>query len=211
VDRPRFNPNVGHFELGSFYAHMGLLEQGLRELRRALEIDPTNASIEAEIPQAYWFSARYDEAIVEDQKLDRPVPSNYFYYIGAGRTDEARRMIDQALTRNPNDPAARGGRGLLLAVEGKYPEARAQLPNTDNVRMNRNFHHAAYTRACVSGLMGDATSAVQWLDATVKNGMPSYPAFSRDKCFDKVRSAPEFAAFMAKLKPVWEEYERAMR
>jgi len=36
-------------------------------------------------------------------------------------------------------------------------------------------------------------------------------AFSRDKCFDKVRSAPQFVQFMTQLKPVWERYERQMR
>ena len=77
--------------------------------------------------------------------------------------------------------------------------------------MSRTYHHATYLKACVSGLTGDAASAVRWLDATVKNGMPIYPAFSRDKCFDKVRSAPQFVQFMTQLKPVWERYERQMR
>jgi serine/threonine protein kinase/tetratricopeptide (TPR) repeat protein len=206
----RINPNVGHLELGTFYAHVGLLDAALRELRRALEIDPTNASIQNEIPNAYWYSARYDEAIAADLKLERPVSWNYFYYIGAGRTDEGRRMVDQALARNPKDPVASAGRFWLLALEGKYAEARKLLTNPDN-EMNRTFHHGAYLKACVSALTDDAMSTVQWLQATVRNGMPIYLAFSRDKCFDKVRGAPEFAAFMAKLKPVWEEYERAMR
>jgi serine/threonine-protein kinase len=207
----RINPNVGHFELGGFYAHVGLLDQALRELRRALEIDPTNESVRAEIPNAYWYNALYEEAIAEDQKLERPVAGNYVYYLGPGRTDEARRMIDQALTRNPDSRRARDVRGWLLAVEGKYPEARAQLLDVDSLRMNRVFHHVTYTRACIFSLMGDATSAVQWLDETVKNGMPIYPAFFRDHCFDKVRKAPEFVQFMAQLKPVWEQYERQMR
>ncbi|MET0166972.1 MAG: protein kinase, partial [Vicinamibacterales bacterium] len=51
----RINPSVGHLELGIFYAHVGLLDAALRELRRALEIDPTNASIQNEIPNAYWY------------------------------------------------------------------------------------------------------------------------------------------------------------
>ena len=46
----RINPNVGHLELGTFYAHVGLVDAAMRELQRALEIDPTNASIQAEIP-----------------------------------------------------------------------------------------------------------------------------------------------------------------
>ena len=206
----RINPNVGHFELGSFYAHVGLLDAALRELKRALEIDPTNASIQAEVPNAYWYNARYDEAIAADQKLERPVPWNYYYYLGAGRTEAARRMVDQTLTRNPSDPIAAGGRYWLLALDGKYSEAREVLAPGGN-EMNRNFHHIAYLKACVSALTGDATNTVHFLDATVKHGMPNYPAFSRDKCFDKVRGAPDFAAFMARLKPVWEEYERRMR
>ena len=34
------NPNIGHYELGTFNVELGLLEPGLRELGRALEIDP---------------------------------------------------------------------------------------------------------------------------------------------------------------------------
>ena len=81
------------------------------------------------------------------------------------------------------------------------------------------LYHAALARspsqraalACVAALIDDATSAVRFLDATAKNGMPDYPAFSRDKCFDKVRGTPQFVQFMAQLKPVWEEYQRRMR
>ena len=110
--------------------------------------------------------------------------ANFLYYLGAGRTDEARRMIDQALARNPNAGIAADGRLWLLALEGKYAEARATLTRPFN-EMSRVFHHATYLRACVFALTGDATSAVHWLDATVKNGMPIYPAFSRDKCFER--------------------------
>jgi tetratricopeptide (TPR) repeat protein len=206
----RINPNVGHFELGTFYGHVGLLDQAIRELRRALEIDPTNASVQAEVPNVYWWNALFNDAIAADQKLERPVPSNYHYYLGAGRTDEARRMIDQALARNPNDLIAADGRFWLFALEGKYAEVRGLLTRAGN-EMSRTYHHLTYLKACVSALTGDDTSAVQWLDATVKNGMPIYPAFWRDKCFDKVRDAPQFTQFMTQLKPVWDQYERQMR
>ncbi len=41
--------------------------------------------------------------------------------------------------------------------------------------------------------------------------MPNYPTFARDKCFDRIRSSAPFTQFMARLKPVWEGYERKMR
>ncbi len=206
------NPNVGHSELGTLFGHVGLLDAALRELNRAIEIDPTNETALAEIPNAYWINARYDDAIRTNATLARPVAWSYSYYLGAGRLEEARRMIEQSLVRNSTDSGALAARAALLAREGRHAEARAllaQLPPANTA--SRTYHHATYGRACVNGLAGDADETVRWLDATVTNGMPVYPAFLRDTCFDPIRTSAAFTQFMAKLQPVWAEYERKMR
>jgi len=208
----RLNPNVAHLELGSFYGHLGMVEPAVKELTRALEIDPTNDSVRAELANLYWYSALYDEAIAENQKLVRPIAWAFYFYVGAGRFDEGQRLIDAALAQNPKDGLAKGGRALLLAHQGKHAEAQQWLdPITDDFRMDRRFHHAAYQRACISALAGEVPNAVKWLDDTVATGMPIYPAFARDRCFDPIRRDARFEQFMAKLKPVWEEYDRKMR
>jgi eukaryotic-like serine/threonine-protein kinase len=208
----RLNPNVAHNELGSFYGHLGMVERARQELTRALEIDPTNDSVRAEVANLYWYSALYDEAIAENQKLVRPIAWAYFYYVGARRFDEGQRLIDAALAQNPKDGLAKGARALLLAYQGKHAQAQQWLdPIADDFRMDRRFHHAAYLHACISALAGDAATAVKWLEDTVVTGMPIYPAFVRDRCFDPIRRDPRFEQFMAKVKPVWEEYDRKMR
>lgn len=133
-------------------------------------------------------------------------------YLGAGRVDEARRLIDDALTRNPGDAAIlRGGRSLQLAFEGRFAEAEALLtPATPAARKSRTFHHAAYSRACVYALGNKADAAAEWLRETVKAGMPVYPAFERDRCFARICQTPQFIQFMADWKPIWERYVRAM-
>lgn len=50
-----------------------------------------------------------------------------------------------------------------------------------------------------------------WMETTVKAGMPIYPAFVRDTCFDGIRRSAPFTRFMTVFKPVWDEYERRMR
>jgi TolB-like protein len=208
----RLNPNVGHYDLGAFYAHLGMMEPALKELRRALEIDPTNDSVRAEIANAFWYSALNEQAIIENAKLPRSIPWIYFAYLGAGRLDDGRRLVDAALASNPNDGAGRTGRALALAYQGKHAEAQSWLePVAPNARLNRRWHHGAYIRACISGLAGDGSATVHWLEETVEGGMPIYPAFARDHCFDPVRRDMRFSAFMAKLKPIWDEYERKMR
>ena len=184
----------------------------LRALRRAIEIDPTNESARAEIPNAYWYNALYDDAIKANQELPRSVAWAYLYYAGAGRLEEARPLIDQALARNPQDEGARTAQALLLAYQGRHVEARKALPDLPpDARRSRTYHHGAYQRACITALAGDAENSAHWLRETADTGLPVYPAFGRDRCFDPIRHSAPFTDFMAELKPVWEEYERHMR
>jgi non-specific serine/threonine protein kinase len=204
------NPNVGHLELGTLYAHVGMLDAALRALERAVEIDPTNETARAEIANAYWYSALYDEAIKANEALPRSVAWAYSYYLGAGRLDEARRLIEAASASNPASLA--GPRAMLLAREGRHAEARGLLPSVPpDAALSRTFHHGAYSRACIYALGGDAETSADWLKRTVKAGMPNYPAFARDTCFDRIRSSGAFTRFMWELKPVWDDYERKMR
>jgi hypothetical protein len=96
---------------------------------------------------------------------------------------------------------------LDSSLESAHP--RKQV--TTAARKNLTYHHAAYLRGCISALGGDAVTAVRWLQETVDTGMPIYPAFVRDKCFEPIRQTPQFSKFLADLKPVWEDYERRMR
>ncbi len=206
------NPNIGHAELGDFYYHMGMLDAALRELNRAIEIDPTNDTARWEIPNAYWTNALYDDAIRLDQALPRGVAWDYAYYVGAGRLEEGRRLIDNVLLRDPQDSFATDVRSLLLAKEGKFNEAKAtlfRLPAEATTALP--YHHLTYQRACVYALSGDADEAVNWLNQTVKYGMPIYPAFARDHCFEPIRRSAPFQQFMATLKPVWDDYVGKMK
>ena len=206
------NPNVGQYDMGSLLAEAGLIEPALRYLHRAIAIDPTNETARAEIPNAYWYNAMYQEAIDANRVLTRPVAWSYFYYVGAGRREDARRLIDEALARDPDDRTAMAGRALLLAWEGRYAEAKALLPDLPPAsRKGQTYHHATYLRACASALSGDADAAVRWLQETVDTGLRVYPAFVRDPCFDRIRQTVPFTRFMADVKPTWEEYQRRLR
>jgi tetratricopeptide (TPR) repeat protein len=206
------NPNVGNYDMGDLLGEAGLLEPALRYLRRAIDIDPTNESARAGIPNAYWYNAMYEEAIAANRELTRPVAWSYFYYAGAGRREDARRLIDEALARNPNDPAATVGRALVFALEGRHAEAKALLPDpAPAARRAQTYHHGTYLRACVFALGGDADGAVRWLQETVDTGLRVYPAFVRDRCFDRIRQTAQFTRFMTDFKPIWDEYERRLR
>jgi tetratricopeptide (TPR) repeat protein len=136
----------------------------------------------------------------------------YSFYLGAGRLDEARALIDAALARNPSDGGMILARSRLLAMQGRHAEALALLkPVAADAALSRTFHHGTYQRACIYALGNDGKTSVEWLERTVETGMPNYPAFAHDKCFDPIRSSAPFTQFMARLKPVWDGYERKMQ
>jgi eukaryotic-like serine/threonine-protein kinase len=206
------NPNVGHYDMGSLLAEAGLVEPAIRHLRRAVEIDPTNETARAEIPNAYWDNGMFEEAIAANRELTRPVAWSYFYYLGAGRREDARRLIDEALARRPDNLSAVSARALLLAWEGRHAEAKALLPELPpSARRGQTYHHDTYIRACLSALSGDADGAVHWMQETVDTGLRVYPAFVRDRCFDPIRQTAPFTRFMADFKPIWEEYKRRLQ
>ena len=169
---------------------------------------------EAEIPNAYWINAMYEEAIKANLALPRPVAWSHLYYVGAGRLDEARRMIDEALARNPEDGGALNGAGAA-AGQGRAACRGATVAQADapdgREKDERITTPRICARACIDALAGDAGAAVHWLEETATHGMPVYPAFARDSCFDPIRGSAPFIRFMTELKPVWDEYARRMQ
>ena len=80
----RLNPNVGHFELAGLYFHVGMIDPSLRAFQRAIEIDPTNAANHAEIVNALWMNARYQEAINAAESLS-PRPRGWLQAVRGRR------------------------------------------------------------------------------------------------------------------------------
>ena len=207
----RLDPSVGHDPLGVLYAHMGLEEAALRELRRAIEIDPTSEINISRYVEGFDLLHRPDEAIAANKQFgELPGPSSYLRksYLWKGQWDRAQRL-EEAWGRNPQDPLMLSERALRLALQGEFRSFEAQIPAiVEKGQQSRAYHHMTYNVACVYALQGKAPQAVEWLQKTVDTGMPSYTLFARDPHLDRIRSSPEFASFMNGLKPRWEALQR---
>ena len=212
----QLNPSVGHEDLGVIYNHLGFEEQSIRELKRAIEIDPTSVVPQDRLAEAYVWFGKYEEAIVAYDRVIAIEPNNLnAYQYGAlpflykNQFDEAQRRLERALALNPRSHLALSYRGLLLALKGQFKEAEAQIPEIiQRGQKFRSYHHATYAIACIFALEGKRREAVEWLRKTVEYGMPNYPMFARDPFLDRIRKDPEFIQFMNELKIKWEGYQR---
>jgi TolB-like protein/Flp pilus assembly protein TadD len=205
------NPNIGHGELGYLYIHLGLVDLAERELKRALDIDPTSEFAKRQILNLYELGARYDEWSAAHQKYSYDDPlGEAWYLMGKGRLDEAQNAIEEETARAPDDIALPHRRALLFALKGDFRSAEGLIP----VILNRHpakdpfYHHATYEIACVYALEGKSTEAVKWLMETAAWGFQSYPLFERDAHLNSIRQAPEFVQFLTEMKTRWESYRR---
>jgi len=109
------------------------------DLRRALEIDPSDSTVQRRYGQLLASQGRLPEAIVAVRKsvaldpLSSPPWGNLGYYLtAAGQMDEAKQALLRALQLNPESTFAQSNLAQLLLLQGNAKEALAMFRKSDD-------------------------------------------------------------------------------
>jgi tetratricopeptide (TPR) repeat protein len=203
-----------HHRLGCIYFHIGLLDEAGAELRRTLEIDPSNNMARFNIAMNENYAGRYNEAL----QILRSIPADFnpalvegmlaWSLINLGRVKEATDLVNRKSAEYSEDE---GGlfaslKAILLALDGDAVGAESAIVEAnDKGRGFGHFHHAAHNIAGAYAIMKRPTEAVRYLYLTAENGFPCYPLFENDPNLDAIREDPEFGKFLAEQKAQWEK------
>jgi DNA-binding winged helix-turn-helix (wHTH) protein/TolB-like protein/Tfp pilus assembly protein PilF len=211
-----YNSSDVHSRLGAILFHAGLDTQAIAELKRAIEIDPTNALHLDRLAQAYVWAGRFEEARKAYERAFAMEPEGQgsiaisaVPFLYERQFDEARRRLEKGLAYDPKNVVAPAYMALLAAVQGHFQEAEAAVPaGIGEMEKLLEGHHAFYAYASVYALEGKSADAVWWLGKTVETGMPDYPMFARDPNLARIRGSAEFRRFMSELKTRWDAIQR---
>lgn len=206
----QFNPRAGHSEMAVLAFHAGMKDAAVREFQLAAELDPTSDYLKFATVDGYTLLGLYDEAI----EIGRPFGCDANGYTHAlikrNRIEEAEIALNVALAKAPNNPRRLGEKVILLAVQGKFDEAEAMIPEiAKQITISQAYHHVTYDFACAYALNGKADEAVKWLQETADTGMPVYPLFKTDSHLDKIRQHPKFIQFLENSKIIWEDLKQS--
>lgn len=210
------NPNhvEAHENLGSVYFHIGMLDEALYQFRIALILDPASRFALPRVARVHWYQQKFDSAL---QGFSALAPSDFLreqaiVLWNVGKTDEAFKALDKLGTIKQTlsyDLAA--GYAVLYAGTGRKKEAEEKIKfAVENGQGFSHFHHAEHLIASAYALMGNADSAVTWLQKTADHGMPCYPLFKNDPNLKSLKKDPGYIFLMEKLKKQWEYFKSSL-
>jgi tetratricopeptide (TPR) repeat protein len=121
-------------------------EDAIELLDSAVKIDPRRPELHAALGESYFTVGQVDKALAEFNTLLELDPSAQAYaYMGLsyrhlGRFDEAKRFLNDGLTKNPNDPLILFNLGWIAKRQGS--DADAEQYFTRAVRLDPNYAEA---------------------------------------------------------------------
>jgi len=193
--------------------HVGHLEPALREIDKAVAINPSNTVLRFRYGPIFVYQGRYEDALAALNRVPAEAfPAQWTYQhawaqISLGRFEEAGRELESALTRYTGDQGGviHGARAMLRAKMGNRNGAEADI--AEAIRVGKNFghfHHTAYSIGAVYSVLGEFEKAQEWIETASNGGFPNYTLFEKDPHLERLRQVPKFQEFLKKLRQEWE-------
>ena len=211
------NADETYHQLSMVYGHIGLLDEALHVVRKAIDINPNNTMARFRISNYLAWQCKFDEAILALKTVPSEVSPFLVEriraetYIQLGRFDEAEDIVDQYLQQHPTDE---GGsftsvKALILAKRGSKREAADAIRRCSGEGKGfGHFHHTAYNIASAYSALEKPGEAVKWLEAAADDGFPCYSYFEIDPNLDNLRVYPQFIDLMSALQKQWKHFKQ---
>ena len=205
-------------------------ERAIRDLTRALALNPSLAAAHREMGKVYLHVGLLEESIDANSRAVKLNPGDsalfrrVLAHLYLRQCETALQVLEQQGERNARrraevlrclrreDDALRelastsypSLRAALLARQGLREAARQELekmrPVANNADELSHLHHAQYYMGVAHALLGDTRQAVSWLKKASSEGLACYPLYERDPDLDSLREDPEFIALLLELK-----------
>ena len=195
------NDPVTHHWYAECLAAQGRFPEGLSELRLAEESDPVSLAIASDRGKLLYFSRRYDEAIVQLQKVLAMDPSfvqalHWLIRARAQQGIESTAELKQ-LHQYIGDSVQYYATESLVMSATHQPEKLARSMTEARRRLNTDPDPAAAFFVELSG--GDNAKALACLEQCYRTHSTIMTSLKVNPDYDPIRNEPEFAAYLPKV------------
>jgi tetratricopeptide (TPR) repeat protein len=172
---------------------------------RSLEREPLFGAPRMILGEALRAEGDVESAIRELLKVLDQAPANAgamrwlaLAYLDAGRLDQARALLEEKRGVFENNYLWRLTWALLLACEGKQTEA-IEAMDTETLKFARLAYADTAVVAEFYAVLGDASKAIEWIEAAVRNGDERVAWFRRNRRLAPLQDDPRFRRILQSM------------
>jgi serine/threonine protein kinase/Tfp pilus assembly protein PilF len=200
------NPNyaTAHHWYSQWFLCMGRLEESLRMISRAAELDPVSQAILKDQGLTLYYNRQYDSAIEMARKTLELDPNYAAAHRLLSLAYQGKALFDKAIAENQNWGKLTGNKvetavalAQLYAVSGQREDATKliEVLEKDKLVIDQAYRGLALVYA---GL-GENDIAFQWLEKSYERHEESILSLKVDPKLDPLRSDPRFLALLKKI------------
>jgi tetratricopeptide (TPR) repeat protein len=200
------NPNspTAHLWYGDFLSNMGRLEDGVRETKKAQQLDPLSLIINTTVGWQYYLSRQYDQSVEQLRKvLDMDQ-----------KFAPARRILEGVYSQMGKHKEAVAEREKFVSLSGS-PEFAASIEETFTksgyngvllgwldgmMQISKHSYVSPYDIAVIYARMGDKEKTLVWLEKAYDEHDSGLVSVAADPLFSSVRSDARFAALVKRMR-----------
>ncbi|HEV2912653.1 MAG TPA: protein kinase [Pyrinomonadaceae bacterium] len=182
----------------------GRFKEGLREIRRAAEINPLSAMDVTMVSWNLYQARQYDAVIAQSQKVFEVNPLFGVGYVPLAAAYERKGMLDEAIQTARKASSLMPGSvipfwtlGHALAVSGERQEAQRILAEME--RLSAERYISAYHMAVIHTGLGEYDEAFACLEKACEDRDPWLIWLGTEPKFDDLRSSPRFADLLSRV------------
>ena len=200
------NPNsaTAHHWYGDYLANMGRSEEGLRETRKAQELDPLSLIINTSLGWQLYLARQNDQAVEQLRKvLDidaKFAPARRMLeevYAQMGKQKEAVAEREKALSLS-------GGPELAASIEEDFTKSgykgvlQSWLDGLTEI--SKHGYVSSYSIAEAYMRMGEKEKAFDWLEKAYEEHDSGLVSLAVEPMFDRARSDPRYRDILRRMK-----------
>jgi serine/threonine protein kinase/Tfp pilus assembly protein PilF len=200
------DPNyaTGHQWYGEFLVEIGRIDEGLREIHLAQDLDPLSPIIY--VPEAYtrFATGEFDAAEKQIQKsleIDPRFPRALSLLgqirFAQGKSDEGIKLVQQALEYGDSSAEYIGLLGYMHGMLGQAGQSEMILEHLQ--RLSRHEYVSPYLFAIVYTGLGRKDEAFRWLNRGIEAHDYGVLGMLVDPVFESLRTDPRFEECLQRI------------